>query len=102
MTLILTTLGVVLIVLALQDIFHTLFHPARHGNVADWIARLGRVSDLVHRCHVIPSSARGERCTEALHQLCDLCGRSPRPRRYKFFRCEETSRAARVVEPPAC
>jgi hypothetical protein len=35
----LTTVGVLLIVIAAQDVFHTLFHPAQHGYVSDWIAR---------------------------------------------------------------
>src|SRR3954447_14842118 len=35
----LTTLGVFLIFVGVQDLFHTLFHPAKSGNVCDWIAR---------------------------------------------------------------
>jgi hypothetical protein len=35
----LTTLGVFLIFVGGQDLFHTLFHPAKSGNVCDWIAR---------------------------------------------------------------
>ncbi|HVN21886.1 MAG TPA: hypothetical protein VMU05_24075 [Dongiaceae bacterium] len=30
--------GGLLIVIALQDEFHTVFHPARQGNISDWIA----------------------------------------------------------------
>jgi hypothetical protein len=39
MTVFLTIIGVLLIVAGVQDLFHTLFHPAKSGNVCDWIAR---------------------------------------------------------------
>lgn len=39
MAVFLTILGIVVVFIGLQDVFHTLFHPARHGNVSDWIAR---------------------------------------------------------------
>jgi hypothetical protein len=32
-------IGIVLIVAAIQDVFHTLFHPAKQGNISDRIAR---------------------------------------------------------------
>ena len=39
MTTSLTTLGVLIIFSGIQDLFHTLFHPAKSGGVCDWIAR---------------------------------------------------------------
>jgi hypothetical protein len=39
MTAFLTIIGVLLIAPGVQDLFHTLFHPAKSGNVCDWIAR---------------------------------------------------------------
>lgn len=48
MTAFLTILGVFLVVAGLQDVFHTLFHPSKSGDVCDWIAqrtwRLFRIS----------------------------------------------------------
>jgi hypothetical protein len=38
-TVTLTTAGCLLIVIAAQDVFHTLFHPAQHGYLSDWIVR---------------------------------------------------------------
>lgn len=32
-------IGALLILFALQDVFHTLFHPAKQGDISDWIAR---------------------------------------------------------------
>jgi len=33
-------IGALLLLFALQDVFHTLFHPAKQGDISDWIARL--------------------------------------------------------------
>jgi hypothetical protein len=38
-TITLTILGVVLILLAIRDVFHTLFNPSKHGDLSEWIAR---------------------------------------------------------------
>ena len=38
MTVLLTVIGAVLVLAALQDVFHTLFHPAARGDISDWIA----------------------------------------------------------------
>ncbi len=38
MYIVFTILGVAIIVIALQDLFHTLFHPAAAGDISDWIA----------------------------------------------------------------
>lgn len=35
-----TIVGIALVCVALQDIFASLFHPAAHGAMSDWIARL--------------------------------------------------------------
>jgi hypothetical protein len=44
MTVPLTIVGALLVVAALQDVFHTLFHPAARGDISDWIAlRIWRV-----------------------------------------------------------
>jgi hypothetical protein len=40
LTTILSALGTGIILAALQDLFHTLFHPAAHGAISDWIARI--------------------------------------------------------------
>ena len=47
MAVFLTILGIVVVFIGLQDVFHTLFHPAKHGNVSDWIAR--RIWRLLQR-----------------------------------------------------
>jgi hypothetical protein len=39
MTIALTILGIVLILAAVRDIFHTLFNPSKQGDVSEWIAR---------------------------------------------------------------
>jgi hypothetical protein len=39
-TVALVIFGLLLVVVALHDIFRTLFHPAAHGAMSDWIARL--------------------------------------------------------------
>jgi hypothetical protein len=38
-TITLTILGLVLIVLAIRDVFHTLFSPSEQGDLSEWIAR---------------------------------------------------------------
>jgi hypothetical protein len=38
-TITLTMLGVVLILVAIRDVFHTLFHPSKHGDLSELIAR---------------------------------------------------------------
>jgi hypothetical protein len=38
MTVVLTILGGMLVVAAIQDVFHTLFHPSASGDISDWIA----------------------------------------------------------------
>jgi hypothetical protein len=40
MTIVLSIVGIGLIILAAQDLFHTIFHPAARGNVSDWIAHI--------------------------------------------------------------
>jgi hypothetical protein len=40
MTIFLTVLGAALIIIALQDLFHTLFHPSATGDISDWIAHV--------------------------------------------------------------
>ena len=39
MSIVFTILGFLLILVALQDVFHTLFHPAKAGDISDAIAR---------------------------------------------------------------
>ena len=58
MAIVLTLIGIMLIGVALADVFQTLFHPAVHGALSDWIPRLcGRHSaelqnhiDLIADC----------------------------------------------------
>jgi len=38
MVMALTVGGAALIIAALQDLFHTLFHPSARGDISDWIA----------------------------------------------------------------
>lgn len=38
-TITLTILGICLILLAIRDVFHTLFNPSKHGDLSQWIAR---------------------------------------------------------------
>jgi hypothetical protein len=40
MTIALTIFGILLIVAALRDIFHTLFNPSKQGDLSEWIARV--------------------------------------------------------------
>jgi hypothetical protein len=40
MKLVLTLIGSAVILLALQDLFHTIFHPVEQGNISDWIGRM--------------------------------------------------------------
>ena len=40
MAVVLTMIGVAMIGTALQDLFHTLFHPAAEGDISDWIAHI--------------------------------------------------------------
>jgi hypothetical protein len=46
MSIFLTIVGVLVIVVGLQDVFHTLFHPAKAGDISDAIA--GRIWRLFH------------------------------------------------------
>jgi hypothetical protein len=39
MAIVLTILGIVVVFVGLQDLFHTLFQPARSGDIGDWIAQ---------------------------------------------------------------
>ncbi|OLE10310.1 MAG: hypothetical protein DMG99_18145 [Acidobacteria bacterium] len=39
MTIALTIIGIVLILAAVRDIFHTLFNPSKQGDLSEWIAR---------------------------------------------------------------
>ena len=39
MTIALTIIGVVLILAAVRDVFHTLFNPSKQGDLSEWIAR---------------------------------------------------------------
>ena len=39
MSIVFTIIGILLILVALQDVFHTLFHPAKAGDISDAIAR---------------------------------------------------------------
>ena len=39
MNIALTLLGIVLVVAAVRDVFHTLFNPAKQGNLSEWIAQ---------------------------------------------------------------
>lgn len=39
MTTALTIIGIVLILTALRDVFHTLFNPSKQGDLSEWIAR---------------------------------------------------------------
>jgi hypothetical protein len=39
MNIALTTLGIVLILAAVRDVFHTLFNPSKQGDLSEWIAR---------------------------------------------------------------
>jgi hypothetical protein len=39
MSVLLTVVGFLLVALGLQDVFHTLFHPAERGDISDWITR---------------------------------------------------------------
>jgi len=38
MTILCSVVGAALIILAAQDLYHTLFHPAARGDISDWIA----------------------------------------------------------------
>ncbi|MGI0134953.1 MAG: hypothetical protein ACREBW_08370, partial [Candidatus Micrarchaeaceae archaeon] len=39
MSISLTILGIILICTSLQDVFQTLFHPASHGTMSDWLGK---------------------------------------------------------------
>lgn len=39
MTIVITIFGLVVILAAIRDIFHTLFHPSEQGDLSEWIAR---------------------------------------------------------------
>ena len=47
MAIVVTSVGVVIALLGLRDLFHTLFHPARSGDIGDWISR--HIWRLFHR-----------------------------------------------------
>ena len=40
MTILLTIIGAAVVIVALQDLFHTLFHPSATGDISDWIAQM--------------------------------------------------------------
>ncbi len=42
MTIALTITGIVLILAAVRDVFHTLFNPSKQGDLSEWIERGAR------------------------------------------------------------
>jgi hypothetical protein len=59
MTTVLTIVGGMFVVAAIQDVFHTLFHPSASGDISDWIAhQVWRVFQSIMR-HV-PSASLGQ------------------------------------------
>ena len=50
MTILFTIFGTLLVVVGLQDLFHTLFHPAARGDISDWMAlRIWRIFRRIPR-----------------------------------------------------